>query len=346
MPRPASICTGEIRMTKYANPSRRDFLSTTAIGLGVVAEFTFTGAARAQTRSTQMSEHDHVDGIYPFPAAMQTRTIETNGASIHVRVGGHGPAVVMLHGYGTTGDMWGHLASALIEDHTIIVPDLRGLGLSSRPEGGYDKKNQSADVFGVLDALGVGKFELVTHDIGIMVGYAVAATYPERVSRWVAIDAPLPGIGPWEQIVMDPAMWHFGFGGKDMERLVAGRERIYLDRFWNDLSKDPKRFDEAKRAHYAALYAQPGEMRAGFAQFLAFGQDATDNKAFLAKGKLKMPVLAFGGEATFGPMIGTVVRCVADNVEDAIIPDCGHWITEEQPAATTKLVVDFLHRRS
>jgi len=293
-----------------------------------------------------MNENKQQDGIHPFPAVMQTRTIEANGTTIHVRVGGQGPAVVMLHGFGTTGDMWGHLASALIKDHAIIVPDLRGLGLSSRPDGGYDKKNQAADIVGVLDALGVGTFELVTHDIGIMVGYAVAATYPERVGRWVAIDAPLPGIGPWEQIVMDPAMWHFGFDGKDMERLVAGRERIYLDRFWNDLSKDPTRFDEAKRAHYAALYAQPGEMRAGFAQFLAFGQDAKDNKAFLAQGKLKMPVLAFGGEATFGPMIGAVIRCVADNVEEAIIPDCGHWITEEQPAATTKLVVDFLHRLS
>jgi pimeloyl-ACP methyl ester carboxylesterase len=193
-----------------------------------------------------MSEHDHVDGVYPFPAVMQTRTIETNGTSIHVRVGGHGPAVVMLHGFGTTGDMWGHLASALIEDHMIIVPDLRGLGLSSKPDGGYDKKNQAADVVGALDALGVNKFELVTHDIGIMVGYAVAASRPERVSRWVAIDAPLPGIGIWDQIKQDPAMWHFGFGGEDMERLVAGRERIYLDRFWNELSRDPKRFDEAK----------------------------------------------------------------------------------------------------
>jgi pimeloyl-ACP methyl ester carboxylesterase len=184
-----------------------------------------------QTWSTQMSEHAHVDGVYPFPAVMQTRTIETNGTSIHVRVGGHGPAVVMLHGFGTTGDMWGHLASALIEDHMIIAPDLRGLGLSSKPEGGYDKKNQAADVVGVLDALGVHTAELVTHDIAIMVGLAVAATHPERVSRWVAIDAPLPGVGPWDQITQDPAMWHFGFGGHDMERLVAGRERIYLDRF-------------------------------------------------------------------------------------------------------------------
>jgi len=164
------------------------------------------------------------------------------------------------------------------------------------------------------------------------------------VSRWVAIDAPLPGIGAWDQITQDPTMWHFGFGGHDMERLVAGRERIYLDRFWNELSVDPKRFDEAKRQHYAALYAQPGAMRASFAQFLAFSQDAADNKTFLAQGKLQMPVLAFGGEATFGPGIGEVIRRVADNVEDAIIPDCGHWITEEQPQATTDLVVDFLRR--
>jgi pimeloyl-ACP methyl ester carboxylesterase len=291
-----------------------------------------------------MNDNSRQDGIHPFPAGMRSREIETNGATIHVRVGGQGPAVVLLHGFGTTGDMWGHLTTALVEDRTVIAPDLRGLGLSSKPDGGYDKKNQAADVWGVLDALGVGSIELVTHDIGIMVGYAVAAAHPERVSRWVAIDAPLPGIGPWDRITQDPMMWHFGFGGHDMERLVDGRERIYLDRFWNELSVVPERFDEAKREHYAALYAQPGAMRASFAQFLAFGQDAADNEKFLAQGKLRMPVLAFGGEATFGPGIGEVLRCVADDVDDAVIPDCGHWITEEQPQATTDLVVEFLHR--
>src|SRR5258705_2887023 len=158
----------------------------------------------------------------------------------------------------------GATSRTLIEDHTIVAPDLRGLGLSSKPDGGYDKKNQVLDVVGVLDALGVRTAEFVTHDIGIMVGFAIAATHPERMSRWVAIDAPLPGVGPWDQITQDPAMWHFGFGGSDMERLVAGRERIYLDRFWNELSRDPKRFDDAKRQHYA----QPGAIRAGFAQFL------------------------------------------------------------------------------
>jgi pimeloyl-ACP methyl ester carboxylesterase len=285
-----------------------------------------------------------VDSIF-FPTTFETREIETNGVTIHTRVGGQGPAVVLLHGFGTTGDMWAPLAAALVADHTVIVPDLRGLGLSSKPSGGYDKKTQSRDVTGVMDALRVPRADLVTHDIGNMVGYAFAAGYPDRVTRFVPIDAPLPGVGPWEQIAQDPRLWQFGFGGPDMERLVAGRERIYLDRFWNDFSLDPKRFDESKRQHYAALYAMPGAIRAGFAQFAAFRQDAIDNKAYLAKGKLTMPVLAIGGEAGFGTMMATVMRFAATDVQEAIVPNSGHWIMEENPSATIKLVTDFLESR-
>jgi pimeloyl-ACP methyl ester carboxylesterase len=277
-----------------------------------------------------------------FPPTFEVRDIETNGTTIHTRVGGQGPAVVLLHGFGTTGDMWIPLASVLVADHTVIVPDLRGLGLSSKPSAGYDKKTQSRDVAGVMDALGVFRADFVTHDIGNMVGYAFAAASPERVTRFVPIDAPLPGVGPWEQIVQDSRMWQFGFGGPDMERLVAGRERIYLDRFWNEFSLHPERFDEAKRQHYAALYAMPGAIRAGFAQFAVFGQDALDSKTYLRRGKLTMPVLAIGGEAAFGTMMATVMRFAATNVQEAIVPDSGHWIMEENPAATTKLVTAFL----
>src|SRR6266571_2547414 len=174
--------------------------------------------------------------VQPFPASFKTRTISANGAQIFVRVGGQGPAVVLLHGYGETGDMWAPLAARLARDHTVIVPDLRGMGLSSHPAGGYDKKTQAGDVAGVLDTLKIDQVELVTHDIGNMVGYAFAAQYPDRVTRFVLIDAPLPGVGPWEEILKNPLLWHFRFGGPDMERLVAGRERIYLDRFWNEVS--------------------------------------------------------------------------------------------------------------
>jgi pimeloyl-ACP methyl ester carboxylesterase len=198
-------------------------------------------------------------------------------------------------------------------------------------------------VAGVLDALRIDRADLVTHDIGNMVGYAFAAQHPERVTRFVLIDAPLPGIGPWEEILKNPLLWHFRFGGPDMERLVAGRERIYLDRFWNEFSATPSRFTEASREHYAKLYAQPGAMHSGFAQFAAFDQDALDNKAFLAaKGKLAMPVLAIGGEKSFGPMMATVMRFVASNVTEAVIPNSGHWIMEENPKATIAMVRAFL----
>jgi pimeloyl-ACP methyl ester carboxylesterase len=280
--------------------------------------------------------------IVPFPASFKTQAIATNGTQIFVRVGGKGPAVVLLHGYGETGDMWEPLAAKLVRNHTVIVPDLRGMGLSAHPAGGYDKKTQGSDIAGVLDALKIEKVDLVTHDIGNMVGYAFAAEHPDRVTRFVLIDAPLPGVGPWEEILKNPLLWHFRFGGPDMERLVKGRERIYLDRFWNDFSADPKKFDEASREHYAKLYAQPGAMHSGFAQFKAFDQDVIDNQAFVAKGLLPMPVLALGGEKSFGPMMATVMRAAATNVTEAIVPRSGHWIMEENPDATIQLVTEFL----
>jgi pimeloyl-ACP methyl ester carboxylesterase len=262
--------------------------------------------------------------------------------SLYVRVGGSGPAVVLLHGYGETGDMWAPLAADLVREHTVVVPDLRGMGLSSQPAGGFDKKTQGGDVAGLLDALGIGRTDLVTHDIGNMVGFAFAALHRDRMTKFVLIDAPLPGIGPWEEILKNPLLWHFRFGGPDMERLVAGRERIYLDRFWNEFSADPARFTEAARQHYAALYARPGAMHAGFAQFAAFDQDAIDNKAFLAAGKLTMPVLALGGEKSFGLTMAEVMRFAATNVQGDVVPGSGHWIMEENPAATIRLVHAFL----
>ena len=277
-----------------------------------------------------------------FPPEFSVRDIPTNGATIHVRVGGQGPAVVLLHGFADTGDMWAPMAADLARDHTVVVPDLRGLGLSSKPAGGFDKKTQAGDVAGVMDALGVRGADLVTHDIGNMVGFAFAALHPGRVNRFVLIDAPAPGVGPWEEILKNPLLWHFRFGGPDMERLVAGRERIYLDRFWNDFAADPSRITEETRQHYAALYALPGAMHSSFAQFAAFDQDAIDNRALLAKGKLEMLVLALGGEKSFGLQMAEIMRAAATKVQGGVIPDAGHWVMEENPQATIALVRDFL----
>lgn len=280
---------------------------------------------------------------FEFPATFAVREIATNGTTIHVRVGGSGPAVILLHGYGDTGDMWVPLAQALVGRYRVIIPDLRGMGLSARADQGFTKRNQAEDVAGVLDALDVRQADVVAHDIGNMVAFAFAAWHPDRVSRLVLMDAPVPGVGPWEEILKSPLLWHFRFGGPDMERLVAGRERIYLDRFWNDFSAVPARFTEAERNHYAELYARPGAMHAGFAQFAAFDQDAIDNRAQLARaGRLKMPVLAVGGEKSFGADMAGVARFAADDVQQAVIADAGHWLMEEQPAATVAVIQEFL----
>jgi pimeloyl-ACP methyl ester carboxylesterase len=281
--------------------------------------------------------------VEPFPASFRTQDVAANGATIHVRVGGQGPAVVLIHGFGDSGDMWAPLAARLVKDHTVVVPDLRGMGLSSHPETGYDKKNEAADIAAVLTALKVdGPVALVTHDIGNMVGYAFAAQNRDRVSRWVVMDAPLPGLGHWTDTLLDHRTWHFDFYGPDEERLIAGRERLYLDRFYNELSADPKHIDAATRAHYAALYSRPNAIHDAFAQFAAFRQDALDNQKFVAEGKLAMPVLAIGGEKSFGIGFANEIEFAADHVEALSIPNSGHWLMEEQPQAVMDAIMKFL----
>lgn len=281
-------------------------------------------------------------GIQPYPDSFRAQEMPTNGTTLHVRVGGTGPAVVLIHGYGDTGDMWAPLAAALVGNHTVIVPDLRGMGLSAVADHGFEKMNQAKDIADVLDALHVEHADIIGHDIGNMVAFAFAERYPERTTRLVMMDAPVPGVGPWDDILKSPLLWHFRFGGPDMERLVQGRERIYLDRFWNDFSAKPARFDESARVHYAELYAKPGRMHAGFAQFAAFDQDVIDNRASVGHGRLQMPVLAIGGDHSLGSTMAYIMRFAADNVSEVVVTDSGHWLMEEQPKATVTAIVGFL----
>ena len=279
---------------------------------------------------------------FAFPAGFKTEQIATNGTTINVRHGGKGPPIVLIHGYADTGDMWIPLAAELMRDHTVVVPDLRGMGLSAVETTGFTKKGQAQDIAGVLDALKITQVDVVGHDIGNMVAFAFASNYRDRTTRLIMLDAPVPGIGPWDEILKTPLLWHFRFGGPDMERLVAGRERIYLDRFWNEFSADPAHYPEATRAHYATIYGKPGRMHAGFLQFAAFDQDAIDNRASIAKGRLAMPVLAIGGDHSMGATMAHVMRFAADDVHEVVIADSGHWLMQEQPKATVTAVRNFL----
>ena len=277
-----------------------------------------------------------------LPGSFQSRIIHSpEGADIFVRWGGSGPVALLLHGYAENSDSWAPLAADLMKDHTVVVPDLRGIGRSSKPPGGYDKKTEAKDMRAVLTDLGYDRAFVVAHDIGNMVAYAYAAMYPDKVERLVVMDAPIPGIEPWSQILQNPGVWHFNFHGPDAEKLVAGRERIYLDRIWNDFTGDPSKPDEATRNFFAATYAQPGGMRAGFAQFSAFSIDAADNRLF-ERVKLTMPVLAVGGEKSFGPLQAVIMRHVATSVQEAVVQGSGHWLMEESPAYTVNLIRRFL----
>lgn len=281
--------------------------------------------------------------VLPFPREFHAQQMAVSGgATQYVRVGGHGPAVLLLHGFGDSGDMWQPLAVRLMSNHTVIVPDLRGMGLSSHPEGGYSKAAQADDLAHILDVLQIHEVQLVTHDIGNMVGFALAASHRDRVTRWVVMDAPLPGIGHWDDQLRNPKTWHFNFHGPDEERLVRGRERIFLDRFYNELGADPAHIDEQTRAHYAALYARPHAMHDALEQFAAFPRDGEDNVAFLRRGTLSIPVLAIGGERSYGLSLATEIGFVADNVRGVSIANSGHWLMEEQPDATVAAIMAFL----
>src|SRR6201998_2981597 len=245
-----------------------------------------------------------------LPPSFQARTIHSPAnAEIFVRFGGTGPAVLLLHGYAENSDCWAPLAADLLRGPLALVSHLRGIGRVSTPAGGYDKKTQAVDIRAVVTALGYDRTFVVAHDIGNMVAYAYAASYPDKVERLVVMDAPIPGIEPWSEILQNPGVWHFNFHGPDAERLVEGRERIYFDRIWNDFTGNPSEPDEPTRKFFAATYAQPGGMRASFAQFAAFSQDAKDNKIF-EQTKLTMPVMAVGGEKSFGALQAVIMRHV------------------------------------
>jgi pimeloyl-ACP methyl ester carboxylesterase len=275
-------------------------------------------------------------------SAPEGRFADANGVKLHYLIAGKGEPVVLLHGYAQNSRMWLPLIAELAKTHLVIAPDLRGFGKSAKPEGGYDKKTMAQDVHALTASLGLKRFGLVGHDIGLMVAYAYAAQYPTEVDRIVLMDAFLPGVGDWTNVWLLRDLWHFHFYGKTPLALVAGRERIYFEHFWNDFAADPKRsVSEADRKFYAASYAQPGAMKAGFEVFRAFEGDAKDFASF-SKTKLPMPMLVLTGEKASGEFLIAQGRLVATNVTGVVVKGSGHWLMDEaRDQVVPKLVAFF-----
>jgi len=297
---------------------------TVFIGLAVVSiGFANVSTAHAQT-------------------VIKDRFAEVNGVRLHYLIAGKGDLVLLLHGYAENSHMWRPLMVEVAKTHTVIAPDLRGFGQSSKPTSGYDKKTMAQDVHALTQSLGYQHEIVVGHDIGLMVAYAYAAQYPSEVDRICLMDAFLPGVGDWKSVWLLRDLWHFHFYGETPLKLVSGRERIYFEHFWNDFAANPKHsVPEADRQFYARSYAQPGAMRAGFEVFRNFEQDAKDFAQF-AETKLTMPMLVLTGEKASGQFLTEQARLVDTNVEGVVIKGKGHWLMEEAPEQVIPRLVEFI----
>ena len=277
-------------------------------------------------------------------SGINDRFASVNGVKLHYLIAGKGAPVILLHGYAQNSHMWRPLMVELAKSRLVIAPDLRGFGQSSKPNGGYNKKTMAQDIHALASSLGFKQASVVGHDIGLMVAYAYAAQYPTEVDRIALMDAFLPGVGDWKTVWLLRDLWHFHFYGVTPLKLVTGRERIYFEHFWNDFAADPKHsVPEIDRRFYAAAYAQPGAMRAGFEVFRAFEQDAKDFAAF-AQTKLTMPMLVLTGEKASGNFLIEQARLVDSNVDGVVIKGSGHWLMEEAPRQVIPRIVAFINK--
>ncbi len=306
-------------MTKFLNP-----FSAFAFGV-ILLSLSMPMTASAQADKTIASQTKVVDGL-----------------QFHYLTAGHGPAVLLLHGYAETSRMWRPIMPILAERFTVIAPDLPGIGDSAIPADGLDMKTSATRIHGLVRALGVERARVVGHDIGLMVAYAYAAQFPAETEKLVLMDAFLPGVPGWEAVYNNPGIWHFRFNGPTPELLVQGRERTYFEHFWNDFAADKTHsIPEADRQAYAEAYARPGRMRAGWAYFVSFQQAAKDF-AQLTQTRLTMPVMSVGGEKANGDVLGQQMKLVGTDVTVVVLKNTGHWLMEENPKETMDALVKFL----
>lgn len=297
-----------------------------AVGCLLFLSATFSGNTYAATADQTFVSH----------------TAEIDGVKLQYKRGGHGPWVILLHGYAETSRMWTPILPLLGEKFTMIAPDLPGIGDSSIPTSGMDMKTAAIRIHDLARSLGIEKARVVGHDIGLMVAYAYAAQFPAEVEKLVVMDAFLPGVGDWGTVYNNPGLWHFRFNGPTPEALVQGRERMYFEYYWNEFAADKTRsLPEADRKAYAEAYARPGRMRAGWAYFVSFQQAAKDFDQ-LSQTKLTMPVLSIGGDKSLGEFLGQQMKLVAPDLTAVVLKNTGHWILEENPKETTDALVKFL----
>jgi len=297
------------------------------------------GAAVTETIPAASSETNPAAPANP-PANFKHAYEKVNGVKIHYVIGGKGEPLVLVHGFGQNWYMWNRLLPELSKHFTVIAPDLRGVGESDKPESGYDKKNMAKDIHELVKKLGYKSINLAGHDIGLMVAYAYAAQYGSEVKKIALMDALLPGIEPvWSQV--SASAWWFGFFAWPASGdIVKGKEKEFLVNFWPMVghAKDP--FTAEETAEFVRAYAVKDGAKSSFQWFGNFPQDGKDNLEF-AKTKLKMPLLAMGGEYFAAAFLKDHSKLVAENVTESKIAGSGHWLVQENTAQVQKDLLEF-----
>jgi pimeloyl-ACP methyl ester carboxylesterase len=320
--------------------------STTRISRRISEEFFSRAGRTVRLLAASIVICFLLPGSFPTKAraaeAIASKTAVVDGLRLHYLTAGHGPTVILLHGYTQTSRMWRPIIPLLAGKFTVIAPDLPGIGDSGIPKDGLDMKDAAIRIHALAKSLQVERARVVGHDIGLMVAYAYAAMYPSEVEKLVVMDAFLPGVEGWEPYYNNPDLWHFRFHGPTPEALVAGREKIYFAYFWNDLAADKTRsVPLADRQAYVAAYSRPGRMRAAWAYFAAWPQTAHDF-AELAKTKLTMPVLSIAGEKASAATLNAQMKLVATDLTVVVLEGTGHWLMEERPKETMEALMNFL----
>jgi pimeloyl-ACP methyl ester carboxylesterase len=274
------------------------------------------------------------------PTNFKHQTANVNGVNIHYVIGGEGEPLVLVHGFGQNWYMWNRVLPELSKHFTVIAPDLRGVGESDKPEGGYDKKTMATDIHELVKKLGYKAINLVGHDIGLMVAYAYAAQFGEEVKKLALLDALLPGVDPvWTEL--NGKLWWFGFFDWPASgEVVSGKERIFLTNFWPVVGHVNDAFTKEETEEFIRAYSVKGATTGAFHWFAAFSHDAKDNKE-LMQHKLKMPLLAMGGEYQSASFLTDHCKLVAENVTGVNIQGAGHWLVQEKTAPVLKGLMDF-----
>ncbi|MEU6657516.1 alpha/beta hydrolase [Streptomyces sp. NPDC046821] len=324
---------------------RRAVLALAVAAVFGAATMSTTVAAVPDSASTK-----HV--VEQIPAGFSEHKSDAGSLRLHYVIGGHGPTLVLIHGYPQTWYEWHRIMPALAEHYTVIAPDLPGAGKSDAPAAGYDKKTMAEDIHALLVGLRRDHdVRIVGHDIGTMVAYSYAAAHPADVTKLVLSEAPIPDPGIYQFPALTPngpGVWNFGFFNVTNglpEDMVVGRERTWTDRFIDQLEVQKGSVTPEDVSVYSGYLEDRAHLNASFAWFRAFPQDMADNAVY-ARTKLPMPVLAIGADHSLGDAVANQVRRYATDVTGVVVPASGHWIYEEHPAELTRTLLDFLNGRS